>query len=167
MSSTEIEEREQVKESKELQLVGFCLGEEEYGVEILKIQEINRMLAISKIPRAPEYVEGIINLRGKVIPIINLRKRFGLEKKENSKQTRIIVVEVNKKILGIVVDSVSEVIRLPSNTVEPTPPVISGKGAEYISGVGKIGEKLLILLDLEKLFSEIEKEITEVVNPGN
>lgn len=148
--------------NQELQLVSFCLGEEEYGVNILKVQEINRMLAISKIPNAPDYVEGMINLRGKVIPIVNLRRRFGLERSEVDKQTRIVVVNINGKILGIVVDSVSEVLRLPANTIEPPPAVATGKGQEYIEGVGNTGGKLLILLDLDKLFSDVEKEVMDL-----
>lgn len=152
------------EERKEQQLVGFSLGDEEYGVDILKVQEINRMVSISRIPKAPDYIEGIINLRGKVIPIINLRVRFGLEKKNNNKQTRIVVVDIKGKILGIVVDAVSEVLRLASNTIEPPPPLVSGKGVDYIKGVGKIKEKLLILLDLEKIFCEVEEEIMDVIN---
>ena len=145
--------------SVELQLVSFQLGNEEYGVDILKVQEINRMLAISKIPNAPDYVEGIINLRGKVIPIISLRKRFNLAGKENDKQTRIIVVDINGKTLGVVVDSVSEVLRLQSSTIEPAPAVVSNKNEEYIKGVGKIADKLLILLDLDKLFGDMSRVI--------
>lgn len=159
-----VTDKEKSAQNMELQLVSFCLGEEEYGVDILRVQEIIRMLSISKIPRAPEYVEGLINLRGKVIPIINLRTRFDLERRVNDKQTRIIVVDINGKILGIVVDSVSEVLRIPSNTVEPPPPVVSNKGAEYIKGVGKIGSKLIILLDLEKLFGEVEREAGEAIS---
>jgi purine-binding chemotaxis protein CheW len=122
------------------------------------------MFLISKIPEAPDYIEGMINLRGKVIPLINLRRRFGLERREINKQTRIIVVDIEGRILGIVVDSVSEVLRIPASTVEPPPPVVSGKGAQYIKGVGKIGDKLLILLELEKLFRDIEKEVSDVLN---
>jgi purine-binding chemotaxis protein CheW len=164
MNKTNPEEAVEGKNS-ELQLVSFNLGAEEYGVDILKVQEIIRMLAISKIPRAPEYVEGIINLRGKVIPIISLRERFGLGKKENDKRTRIIVMNISGKVLGIIVDSVSEVLRLNSNTVEPAPEVVSGKGEAYIKGVGKVGEKLLILLDLERLFGDVEKMLEDVINP--
>jgi purine-binding chemotaxis protein CheW len=151
----------------ELQLVGFRLGEEEYGVDILKVQEINRMLTISKIPNAPEYVEGMINLRGKVIPIINLRSRFHLEKRDRNKQTRIIVVNVGGKTLGVEVDSVSEVLRLPSDTIEPAPSIAAGERQKYITGVGKIGDRLLILLDLEKLFSAVEKEVIDNLNLTN
>jgi len=154
-------ENVQGERSEELQLVSFYLGGEENGIDILRVQEIIRMQAISRIPKAPEYVEGIINLRGKVIPIINLRMRFGLEKKENDKQTRIIVVKIEGKILGLIVDSVSEVIRLPTSMIEPPSPIVTGKGSAYIRGVGKIGNKLLILLDLDRLLGEVEKEISD------
>lgn len=150
-----------------LQLVSFRLSGEEYGIDILKVQEINRMLTITKVPNAPDFVEGIINLRGKVIPIINLRKRFGLEVKEVDKHTRIIVVNLDSRILGIVVDGVSEVLRLPSDTVQPAPPIVSGQGADYIRGIGKIGERLLILLDLNKLFSTEDREAIDRVVETN
>jgi|SRR3972149_2660032 len=134
-----------------LQLVSFNLGNEEYAVDILKVQEINRMVEITSIPNAPSYVEGVINLRGKVIPVINLRKRFGLDSKEIDSHSRIMVVDVGTTI-GLIVDSVSEVLRLPSDTVEPPPPMTAGSGsAEYIKGVGKLADRLLILLDIEKL----------------
>src|SRR5512140_873748 len=96
-----------------LQLVSFSIGEEEFGVDILKVQEINRMVEVTRVPNAPEYVDGVINLRGKVIPIIDLRRRFGMERKGKDKNTRIIVVELSGKILGFVVDAVSEVLRIP------------------------------------------------------
>jgi len=133
------------------QLVTFNLGNEEYAVDILKVQEINRMVEITSIPKARSYVEGVINLRGKVIPIINLRKRFGLDSKELNSHSRIIVVDIGTSI-GLIVDSVSEVLRLSSDTVEPPPPMTAGNGsAEYIKGVGKLPDRLLILLDIEKL----------------
>ncbi len=139
--------------SEVLQLVSFNLGNEEYAVDILKVQEINRMVEITSIPNAPSYVEGVINLRGKVIPVINLRKRFGLESKELDSHSRIMVVDVGTTI-GLIVDSVSEVLRLPSDTVEPPPPMTAGSNsAEYLRGVGKLADRLLILLDIEKLLS--------------
>jgi len=142
-----------------LQLVSFSLGNEEFAVDILKVQEINRMIEITKVPKSPDFVEGVINLRGKVIPIVDLRKRFGLNPKENDKQTRIIVVDINGKVIGLVVDSVSEVLRLPSETIEPPPPMVAGVDAQYISGVGKLDNRLLILLDLNKILSTEEKEL--------
>ncbi|MDE5831669.1 MAG: chemotaxis protein CheW [Desulfovibrio sp.] len=136
-----------------LQLVTFSIGEEEFGVNILKVQEINRTMEITKVPRAPAFVEGVINLRGKVIPIIDLRSRFGLSSKPEDKDTRIIVIEINSVIVGFVVDAVSEVLRIPASTVEPPPPVVAGVESDYISGVGKLKERLLIMLDLDKLLS--------------
>jgi purine-binding chemotaxis protein CheW len=137
-----------------LQLVSFRIGEEEFGVDILRVQEINRMLEVTRVPSAPEFVDGVINLRGKVIPIIALRRRFGMERKENDKNTRIIVVELNGRIVGFVVDAVNEVLRIPKSITEPPPPIVAGIGAEYIRSVGKLDDRLLILLDLEGVLSE-------------
>lgn len=144
-----------------LQLVSFKLGNEEFGIDILVVQEINRMLEITKVPKSPDYVEGVINLRGRVIPIINLRKRFALPERERDKATRIVVVNINNRIIGMIVDAVSEVLRLPVNTIEPTPPMVCGIESEYIKGVGKIDNKLLILLDLSKLLTLKEQEMLE------
>ncbi|MFO7818425.1 MAG: chemotaxis protein CheW [Thermodesulfobacteriota bacterium] len=144
-------------EAELLQLVTFSIGEEEFGVEILKVQEINRMMEITRVPKAPDFVEGVINLRGRVIPVIDLRKRFGLQSRVHDKDTRIIVIEINKMIVGFVVDAVSEVLRIPADTVEPPPPVVAGLDSEYISGVGKLEDRLLILLDLDSLLTRQEK----------
>lgn len=134
-----------------LQLVSFNIGNEEFGVNILKVQEINRMVEITKVPQAPSYVEGVINLRGKVIPIVSLRKRFNLEVKETDKNTRIVVVDINGNIIGLVVDAVSEVLRLNTNTIEPPPEIVTGINSEYIKGVAKLEDRLLIFLDLSKV----------------
>ncbi len=141
-----------------LQLVSFRIGEEEFGVDILKVQEINRMLEVTRVPNAPEFVDGVINLRGKVIPIIALRRRFGMERKDNDKNTRIVVVELEGKIVGFVVDAVREVLRIPRSVTEAPPPIVAGIGAEYIKAVGKLEGRLLILLDLDGVLSEGEKE---------
>lgn len=146
-----------------LQLVTFSIGEEEFGVDILKVQEIIRTMEITRVPRAPEFVEGVINLRGKVIPIIDLRRRFGLMSRDHDKHTRIIVIEINQMIVGFVVDSVSEVLRIPANTVEPPPPVVAGLESEYINGVGKLEDRLLILLDLDRLLSGEEVEMLDLM----
>ncbi|WP_031388746.1 chemotaxis protein CheW [Desulfonatronum thiodismutans] len=142
-----------------LQLVTFNIGDEEFGVEILKVQEIIRMMGITRVPKAPDFVEGVINLRGKVIPIIDLRKRFGMASQDHDKNTRIIVLEINAVIIGFVVDSVSEVLRIPANTVEPPPAIISGIESEYIRGVGKLADRLLILLDMDSLLSKGEQSM--------
>jgi purine-binding chemotaxis protein CheW len=137
--------------SDELQLVSFNIGTEEFGVDILKVQEINRMVEITRVPQAPHYVEGVINLRGKVIPIVDLRKRFGLELKEHDKNTRIVVVDIGGNIMGMIVDSVSEVLRLSSSTIEPPPEIVTGVNSEYIKGVAKLEDRLLIFLDLSRV----------------
>ncbi len=134
-----------------LQLVSFNIGSEEFGVDILKVQEINRMVDITRVPQAPHYVEGVINLRGRVIPIIDLRKRFSLETREYDKNTRIVVVDIVGHITGVVVDAVSEVLRLQAGTIEPAPEIVTGISSEYIKGVAKLEDRLLILLDLSKV----------------
>ena len=141
-----------------LQLVGFQLGNEEYGIDILKVQEINRVTEITKIPQSPEFIEGVINLRGNVIPIIDLRKRFHMPEREHDRQTRIVVGEIEERTVGFIVDAVSEVIRLPSNTVEPPPEIVSDEKAAYILGVGKLEDRLLMLLDIDKILTGSEKE---------
>ena len=135
------------------QVVSFEIGTEEYAVDILEVQEIIRMVEITTVPKAPHYVEGVINLRGKVIPIIDLRLRFGLPFAERTKETRIIVVDVSRIIIGLIVDSVSEVLRIPSSLIEP-PPNGKGGGAEFHKGVGRVDARLLILLDLERLLGK-------------
>ncbi len=149
----------QRKDDELLQLVTFSISEEEFGVDILKVREIIRTMEITKVPRAPEFVEGVINLRGKVIPIIDMRRRFGLPFKKHDSSTRIIVITMNDLIVGFVVDSVSEVLRIPVSTVEPPPPVVAGLESDYISGVGKLADRLLILLDLDKLLSTDDLEL--------
>jgi len=138
-----------------LQLVSFRLGKEDYGIEILKVQEIIRMQHLTRVPNAPVSIEGVINLRGKVIPVVGLRKRFGLEPRSHDKETRIIVVEIKGDVFGFEVDAVSEVLRIPAGTVEP-PPRASRRNNEYVSGVGKLNSRLLLLLDVERLMSESE-----------
>lgn len=137
--------------SDELQLVSFNIGDEEFGIDILKVQEINRMLTVTRVPNSPAFVDGVINLRGKVIPIIDLRGRFGMERKDHDKNTRIVVVELAGKIVGFVVDAVKEVLRIPRQVTEAPPSLASGVDEQYITGVAKLDDRLLILLDLEKV----------------
>lgn len=146
-----------------LQLVSFRIGEEEFGVDILKVQEINRMVEVTRVPNAPEYIDGMINLRGKVLPIVDLRRRFGMPRKEHDKNTRIIVVELGGRVTGFVVDAVSEVLRIPRSVTEPPPPIVGGINAEYIIAVGKLEDRLLILLDLERVLVENEKQALKAV----
>src|SRR5579875_1688869 len=149
--------------SQTVQVVSFKLGSEEYGVEIAQVQEINRMVAVTHVPRAPQFMEGVINLRGQLIPIIDLRARFGMPREEHTKNTRIVVTEIGTKRVGMVVDSVSEVLRLALDQIEPAPEMITGVDTEYIRGVGKIEDRLIILLDLAKIISGSEKRELDAV----
>ncbi|RPI07153.1 MAG: purine-binding chemotaxis protein CheW [Ignavibacteriae bacterium] len=146
-----------VQAEEMLQLVSFNIGQEEFGLGIQSIQEINRMVEITRVPNAPEFVSGVINLRGKVIPIIDLRKRFGFPPKESDRNTRIIVVELGEMVVGFIVDAVSEVLRIPRSITEPPPSIVAGIGSEYITAVAKLENRLLILLDLERILLDKEK----------
>jgi len=153
--------QEKVGKGKDLQLVTFRLGDEEFAADILKVQEIIKIPDITRVPNAPSFVEGVINLRGKVIPIIDLRRRFGLSEVERDKEARIIVVDSSGKVVGLVVDSVSEVLRLPLSTVEPPLAITGGIESEYIDGVGKLGDRLVILMNLDKVLTEREHSAIE------
>lgn len=135
----------------EEQLVTFSLGSEEFGVDIMKVQEIIRIPPITRVPKAPRYVEGVINLRGNIIPVVNLRVRFGMPTEEETVLSRIVVFQVDGKVFGIRVDGVTEVLHLDSENIEPPPPLTLGMNSKFIRGVGKIGERLLILLNLDQL----------------
>ncbi len=141
-----------------LQLVSFKVGEAEFGVDILRVQEINKMMELTVVPNSPNFVEGVVNLRGRIIPVINLRSRLGLDVKEYDAETRIIVVDLNDKTIGFIVDEVKEVLRIPKSITEPPPEIVSGVDSEYITAIGKLEDRLLILLDLTKVLSNKEHE---------
>jgi purine-binding chemotaxis protein CheW len=147
-----------VTANEELQLVIFRLAKEEYGLPITKVQEINRLVPITKLPQTPSFMEGIINLRGRVIPVIDLRKRFQLAAAEQSEDNRIIIVEVNGQTVGVIVDAVTEVVRLAAASIEPPPPTFI-IDAQYIHGVGKLDDRLLILLDIDRILTSQEEII--------
>jgi purine-binding chemotaxis protein CheW len=141
-----------------IQLVSFNLDQEEYGVDVLKVREIIRMPMVTRVPNTPYYVEGVINLRGKVVPIICMRKKFGLTESENDKQTRIMVMDMEGELMGFIVDAVSEVIRISGSEIQPSPAMVAGGiDQECIAGVINQAERLLVLLNLEKMFSRDEK----------
>lgn len=151
-------------DSKELlQLVTFRLGNEEFSLDILRVQEIIRHMELTRVPRTPDFVDGVINLRGRVIPVLDLRKRFGLPSGAKTNETRIIVVDVDNKTVGLKVDAVSEVLRLPADTVEPAPAIVTGAESDYIKGVGKLDGRLLILLDVEKILTRTERDALGLV----
>lgn len=148
---------EETKSDGELQLVVFNTGKEDFGIEIMNVQEIIRMANITKIPQSPKYVRGIINLRGKIIVVINLNVVMGMESRDHDENTRIIVTSINDTVIGFVVDSVSEVLRLPSSSVEPAPELVSKKvDSNYLKGIGKLDNRLLLLLDMGRVLTKDE-----------
>jgi purine-binding chemotaxis protein CheW len=139
------------------QIITFNVGKEVYGVEIQMVKEVIRQREITRLPKAPAFVKGVINLRGDVIPVIDLREKFGLEEEEFTDKTRVIVVEVDRKSIGMIVDSVSHVVRLSQDQIEPPPPLVGGVSAEFIRGVGKLGDRLVVLLNIDRILSMQEK----------
>lgn len=148
--------------AEERQLVVFKLIHDgqvsEYAVPISNVQEIIPMPEPTRLPQVPDFIEGIINLRGKIIPIIDLKKRFDLGQTDDIKEKRSIIIDLEGQIIGIIVDEVNEVLRLSEDEIDAPPAAISGITAEYLSGVGKLAERLLIILDVEKIFNEWEKD---------
>ena len=143
-------------QQNEQQLVVFDLSTEAYGVDIGAVREIIRLQDITRVPRTPEFVEGVINLRGKVIPVVDLRKRFGLPAEVESKENRIVVVDIGAQDIGVVVDAVTEVLRISTEAVEPPASVITTADSEYLLGIAKLDSRLIILLDLEQVLTEAE-----------
>jgi len=141
----------------EYQLVVFELANEHYGVDIAAVEGIIKMQSITRMPQSPEFVEGVTNLRGSVLPVIDLRKRFGHASREASKDTRIVVVDMDGTKVGIIVDAVSEVLRVPEETIEPTPPMVTTVDTSFIKGIAKLSERLVILLDLPKVLTMQER----------
>jgi purine-binding chemotaxis protein CheW len=139
-----------------LQLVSFRVGDEEFGLDILRVQEIIRVQPLTRVPSSPDFIDGVMNLRGRIIPVVALRRRFALAHAPSTPQTRIVVVEMKGAVLGFIVDSVSEVLRIPASTIEP-PPRLGKVDREYVSGVGKLEDRLLILLDVDRLISDCEE----------
>lgn len=141
-----------------LQLVSFTIGREEFGVDILKVQEIINLPVITEVPNAPEFIRGVVNLRGRIIPIIELRIRLGLPIKEYDKNTRIIVVDIASQTIGFIVDNVKEVLRISKSIIEPPPSLTTSVSSQYISSVAKLEDRLLILLDLDYFLNAQETE---------
>lgn len=147
-----------------IQLVSFELDGEEYGIDVLAVREIIRMPSITKMPNTPDYVDGIINLRGTVVPIISLRKRFSLLDRDHDRQSRILVMEVGENLTGFIVDAVAEVIRISSAEVQPPPSITQGSAAqECLTGVLNHSERLLVVLDLNRMFNDEEKAAFEAL----
>jgi purine-binding chemotaxis protein CheW len=140
-----------------LQFVTFNLGKQKYAIDILKVQEINNLKEITPIPNAPAYMEGAINLRGKVIPVLNLRRRLHLENQDLTELSKIVIADINGLVLGMIVDSVSDVLRISSDIVEPAPPVISGSSrSDFVLGIAKLSDMLVIILDMDKMLDRTD-----------
>ena len=141
---------------KDLQIVGFRIGNEMYGVRIGAVREIVRVPEITSVPSAPDMIEGVINLRGKIIPVMDLRKRFGLTEIVQDKRNRILVVELEGKLIGLIVNAASEVLKIPPSDIEPPGSVFAEGESSYVTGVGKLKGRLVILLDINKLLHRPE-----------
>ncbi|OXS59695.1 chemotaxis protein CheW [Cohnella sp. CIP 111063] len=143
--------------AEELKVIVFTLAQEEYGIEVDKVRTIERMLPITRVPKTPAFVKGVINLRGVVIPVIDLRGRFGLTESDYTENSRIIIVAANELEVGFIVDSANDVLDVSSDAIENPPEVVGGIKAKYLSGVAKIGEnRLLILLNLSEVLNRSE-----------
>lgn len=152
----------------EEKLLTFSLGSEGYGVSILKVKEIIGMMHITPVPRTPEFVKGVINLRGKIIPVMDLRAKFNMEEKEYNERTCIIVVEVNlnnvQRLLGVVVDMVSEVVSITSEEIEPPPQYGTKLDHNFILGIGKIKDRVVIIIDIDEIF--LQDDVIKMFDMG-
>lgn len=133
------------------QFVTFALGEEEFGIEVLKVQEIIGYQGLAKVPNVPAFVRGVINLRGLVVPVVDLRLKFNMDERDYDKFTVILILEVDERVVGVIVDSVSDVVNLSSDEIQETPDFSSGIKVDCISGMGRRGEKLIIMLDIDQV----------------
>ncbi len=141
-----------------LQIAAFRLGKEEFGIDILYIREIIRMPVITRVPNAPEYVLGIFNMRGKVVPVVDITRKLGVSRNEESEETKVVVVQVHNVLVGFVVDAVSEVQRVAKSIIVPPPALMEGVNTKYVEGLARMDDRLIILLDLPKLL-ELEDEV--------
>jgi|HigsolmetaAR203D_1030402.scaffolds.fasta_scaffold01989_7 Chemotaxis signal transduction protein len=156
---------------EELKVIVFALGSEEYGVEVDKVKTIERMLPITRVPKTPPFIKGVVNLRGVVTPVMDLRGRFGLPETEYTDQTRIIIVSVKDMEVGMIVDAANDVLDVDSDHIEDPPEVVGGIKAKYLRGVAKLGgDRLLVMLNLEEVLNKqeiIQLEEFEEAQSGN
>jgi len=145
------EKTEKGMEQETLELMGFKLADEEYAIDIMQIKEITIPLALTPIPRAPDYILGILSLRGTILPIFDAKKRIGLPPREKTNRTRIIIVNNGTEQVGILVDDITSAARMPVSAIEPPPPVLKGVEAEYISGVGRVDDRMMIIMNIEEI----------------
>ena len=139
-----------------LQIVCFKIGNEEYGIDILQVQEILKLPKVTKLPKSKAFIMGVIDLRGKVLPIVDLSRRFGIESNKSSENSRAIVVDISGKKVGLGIDSVSHVIKVNTNDIEPPPPVVRGISGKYIVGIAKLENGFVVVLDINQMFTSEE-----------
>jgi len=149
--------RELTEEASSRQYVTFSLNDEDYAIEALKVQEILELTSVTKVPHLPDYFRGVINLRGVIIPVVDMKVKFGMSSTEYGKHTCVIVTEISEGVMGMVVDSVSDVMYMPEGSVSDTPKFGDRVDTEFIKGMGRSGEKLIIILDIDRVLSESEK----------
>jgi purine-binding chemotaxis protein CheW len=154
-----------VDTSREEQFVVFSLANESFGVDIARVQEIRRVPEVTHVPRAPEFVQGVMNLRGTVIPVVDLRLRFGLPPGERTRASRVVVLEAGSQAVGVLVDAVSEVIRIGASAIEPPSSVIAGDGEGFVRGIAKVDERLILVLDLDRVLGRVLGDL-DAVNPS-
>lgn len=159
IEDTAVEEQPQVVEGGKF--LSFFLGKEEYAIEILKVQEIIGLMAITPVPRMPAYIKGVLNLRGKIVPVMDLRSRFGLNEIEHTEETCIIVVQENQYLMGIIVDKVSEVADIEGHLIEEVPTLGGERKSDYLSGIGKVKESVKMIVDVEKVLFDVPDEVLE------
>ncbi|WP_429844070.1 chemotaxis protein CheW [Brevibacillus sp. FIR094] len=140
------------------QQILFKMGNEYYGLSISLVREIIKPLPITRFPKSPPYVEGVIDLRGRILPIINVRKMFDLEPLEQTDDTRFVDLQMDGLNIGIIVDAVSEVMNIPQNLIEPAPPIIAGVEGKYLQGIARLNDKLIMLLDVDEIFGQWKKK---------
>ncbi len=157
---------EQTDTATEMQLVVFDLASEFYGVDIGDVREIIRMQTVTRVPGAPPYVEGIINLRGQVIPVVDLRKRLDLVVSEQTNESRIVWVTIHGQDVGVIVDAVTEVLRIPLSSIEPPSSMVSSVDSDYLRGIAKLESRLIILLDMSKVLAMMDDQIISSLQPA-
>ena len=164
MSNTAIEEVDQQKTGSEVEggkFLTFFLGNEEYAIEILKVHEIIGLMTITPVPRMPDYIRGVLNLRGKIVPVMNLRTRFGLEEIDDTDETCIIVVQDGKYLMGVLVDKVSEVVDIETEEIEDVPSVGVADQSEYLAGLGKVRDSVKMIIEVQKVLFDVPDEVME------
>ncbi|MGM0653289.1 MAG: chemotaxis protein CheW [Bacillota bacterium] len=147
----------EVSKEGEMQLVVFVMENEEFACGINNVREVLKMIRVTPLPRSLDFVEGVINMRGEVIPVIDLRKRFGLPEAERTEESRIIIVEVEERMVGLIVDSVREVLSMPNQQIQDAPSQVAGGKTDLINGVGKVDDRMLIILDLDRILTSEEQ----------